>query len=407
MNGTLSKRLGILVVALIATVVAITILMDTAPPPAPTASPAVSSAPAPTAARQEARTTKESPAHRPAAVRHWLIADQHVPKAESRAIPEELVVRLRPGDSIDALARAYGADVAGRMEAGNVYRLRFPNAELAAAARQAFGKEPSVASIESNYAIARPQIPQPLASNVPPPPALNLAPITADHPIAIGLVDTAVGAGGSGAEAFLLGSAVERETPTHATAVLAAMLDGLSAGIGERAASAVRVLPVDVYGDAEETTSYQVAQGILSAIEQGATIVNLSLGTSEPVQLLQDMIQEGDALGVVFVGAAGNVATDSPTYPAAYDPVLAVTSMTASGGVAEGVNYGSFVDAGAPGDIRFPYGDGWYLSKGTSISAGYISGLTAGLAERTGISVSEAADRVSGLMRVDTGASSK
>lgn len=339
-----------------------------------------------------------------ASARHWLITDRHAPKAGSRAIPDELIVSLRAGASVDVLTGKYGARVIGRMAVGHTYRLRFDNAEQAASARAAMAGDPAVASTDSNYAITRPAVPQPLPAAAPPAPALQLEPITVDHPIVIGLVDTVVGAGGSGAEAFLLGSAVDRDTPTHGTAVLAAILDGLSMSLGERAASSVRVLPVDVYGEAEDTTSYQVAQGILSAMEQGATIVNLSLGTTEPVQLLQDMIRAGDELGVVFVGAAGNEAVDAPTYPAAYDPVLAVTSMNASGGVTEGVNYGSFVDAGAPGDIRFPYGDRWYVSKGTSISAGYISGLTAGLAERAGISVAEAADRVASLMNVNTGA---
>ena len=339
----------------------------------------------------------------PAPARRWLISDHDAGEEGLQAVPDEWIVTVRKGASTEALASRLGATVVGRMPVGGTYRLRFPDAASAAEARRALEGDPSVLGIESNYIIPRPAVPVPAATDPALASGVNLSPVSSETPIVIGLVDTAVGTSGGIQEGFLLGSSVLAPVPTHGNSVVAAILDGLAAAAGERAASAVRILPVDVYGGAPETTSYQVAEGILAAMEQGATVVNLSLGTSAPVRLVQDLIDAGDELGVVFVGAAGNEPVATPTYPAAYDPVLAVTSMDGSGRVADDVNHGAFVDVGAPGTVRFPYGDGWYMAAGTSISAGFVSGLTAGLAERTGISVTEAKEQIARMLAVEPG----
>ncbi|MBP7275000.1 MAG: S8 family serine peptidase [Kiritimatiellae bacterium] len=346
------------------------------------------------------------PSAGPAPERRWLIADRHEVGEEEalNVVPNEWIVSMRKGTSAETLASRLGATITGRMSVGHTFRFQFPDAASAAAARLELENDASVLGIESNHVIPRPTIPVPSTMAAMPVASaanLRIAPVDSETPIVIGLVDTAVGAGDRGAEEFLLGAAVSSPAPTHGNSVLAAILDGLAAAAGERAASSVRVVPVDVYGDAEDTTSYQVAEGILAAMEQGATVINLSLGTSTPVRLLQDLIDAGDLLGVVFVGAAGNEPVDTPTYPAAHDAVLAVTSMDDTGHVADHVNYGAFVDVGAPGAVRFPYGEGWYVATGTSISAGFVSGLTAGVAERAGISVAEAKEKVAEMLALE------
>ncbi len=366
-------------------------------PPAPLPPPAGLSATPPAVAPRGARPAAalRTAVSRP---RRWVVADTAPRSAAnaSRAIPEEWVVILRPGADAAALAARVGAEVVGGIGAARTYRLRFPNAAAAQAAEPLLRNDGAVAGMDRNYALPRPAPPQ-WAEAADAPPALGLEPVAADAPIVIGLVDSAVGAQGTAADGFLLHPSTDAPAePTHGTAVLAAILEGLSAGLGEdNKSTGVKIVPVDVYGGAEETSSFQVAEGMLAALEQGATIVNLSLGGSEPESLMRNIIASGDNLGVVFVGAAGNEPVTTPTYPAAYDPVLAVTSVDANGAVDAQANRGDFVDVGAPGTVRFPYGDRWYETSGTSVSAGYISGLTAGLAERLQVPVADAATLVS------------
>ena len=42
--------------------------------------------------------------------------------------------------------------------------------------------------------------------------------------------------------------------------------------------TSVQILPVNIYGSGESTTSWIVALGIQKAVDNGATILNLSLG---------------------------------------------------------------------------------------------------------------------------------
>jgi subtilisin family serine protease len=42
--------------------------------------------------------------------------------------------------------------------------------------------------------------------------------------------------------------------------------------------TSVQILPVDVYGPNADTTSWNVARGIVEAVNNGANVINLSLG---------------------------------------------------------------------------------------------------------------------------------
>src|SRR6266403_2822426 len=70
---------------------------------------------------------------------------------KGKIIPNELIVRLKPGAKIDELARLLGAKVIGRMSDLNAYRLQFDNADAAAAARDQLSSNPDVASVDNNY----------------------------------------------------------------------------------------------------------------------------------------------------------------------------------------------------------------------------------------------------------------
>ncbi len=112
---------------------------------------------------------------------------------KGRLIPNELIVRLKPGAKIDDLARLLGAKVIGRIDSLNAYRLQFEDQTAADAARQQLAANPDVASVDSNYSMDRPPAPVGVqGSNLPPPPQLQLKPPPSNGRVIVGLVDTAV-----------------------------------------------------------------------------------------------------------------------------------------------------------------------------------------------------------------------
>jgi hypothetical protein len=317
------------------------------------------------------------------------------------AVPDEWIVSIREGADIAAIAARYDATVEGQLDPLRTHRLRFADARRAAEARAALAADPDIAAVGAHHRIPRPAEPAWMEWAGDEGVARPITPAAAGD-VVIGLVDSAVPPGAA-VEGLLLdpvsiaASALAPSAegmPTHGAAVLAALIEGLAAGLGEGTATGVRILPVDVYGDALETTTFQVAEGVMQAMERGATVINLSLGSDQPSDILREVIALGHAAGVVFIASAGNEPVATPTYPAAYPEVMAVTAVDDAGRIAPTVNHGDFVDVGAPGAVRFAQGGSWYAFSGTSMSAGVISGLVAALAERDGITPTAAAELV-------------
>src|SRR4051812_12633283 len=79
-------------------------------------------------------------------------ATELVPPAKSLAkvIPNELIVRLKPGAKVDDLARALGAKVVGRIDGLNSYRLQFSDASSADAGHEKLDNKSDVASVDNN-----------------------------------------------------------------------------------------------------------------------------------------------------------------------------------------------------------------------------------------------------------------
>ena len=307
----------------------------------------------------------------------------------SRLIPNELVVTLKPGAKIDELARMLGAKVTGRAEGLNAYRLEFEDAEAAQNARELLAKNSDVDSVDSNYSIVRPPEGQELTYSSAP--ALSLKPkaVGDANRLVVGLIDTAIQAQGSGIDGFLLPSIsvagdakVANTQPTHGTSMSETILRGISMMLEENnEGSRVRILPVDVYGNNSTTSTFDVALGIYRAINAGANIINLSLGSEGGGAYLRQVIESGHQQGVIFFAAAGNEPTAAPTYPAAYPDVIAVTAADRNGNVAAYANHGEFVDVAAPGSTIVTFNGQKYLVMGTSASTAYAAGMAAGLAD--------------------------
>ena len=312
-------------------------------------------------------------------------------------IPNELVVTLEPGSGIDidALAAELGAKIVGKIDGLDIYRLRFENEQQAGKAEALLEKNEGIASVDSNYGITRPDTLTPVGLAAPP---LNLRPSSADDDgIVIGLVDSSVQRQGSQVSDFLLpeismagAPADSSDQVNHGTSMAETILRGLSATLDGEQETSVKILPIDVYGQSESTSTFEVAQGVQAAIEAGADIISLSLGSDEQNDLMRAVIQAGTSSGVLFLAAAGNEPTGHPVYPAAQSEVIGVTALNRRGrSVANYANSGNFVEAAAPGAGVTVFNNQTFYGTGTSFSTAYVAGVAAGIASTKGLPMAE------------------
>ena len=326
----------------------------------------------------------------------------------AKPIPNELIVTLNKScDSIEKVASAVGAKVIGRVDSLNTYRLKFGSPEATQAALALLNAHECVASVDFNYELPKPKEMESAGSGASLP--LEAKPIGADGVVTVGLVDT----GGDpnaycGLSGFMLPmisvvntSPTASSSPGHGLSMAYTVVRGLSSVQGSSAGMAVRIQPVDVYGANATTTTFDVANGIYRAVNSGANPINLSLGTTGDSTFLQRVIQDAAAQGVVFFAAAGNEPVTTPTYPAAYPQVVAVTAGDRQGHIASYANYGSFVDAMAPGASMVCYNDQSWVVQGTSAATAFATGLAAG-AVAQGLAANQAVTLVTNALPVGT-----
>lgn len=162
----------------------------------------------------------------------------------------------------------------------------------------------------------------------------------------------------------------------------------------------VKVLAEDGIGD-----YFDIAQAIYFATDNGAHVINMSLGSPDASRTIQQALAFAYGRGVTIVCAAGNDFEDGnpPSYPAAYDNYcIAVGAVRYDDARAYYSNTGSYLDVAAPGgDLladqnRDGYPDGilqqtftvdpgtfnYYFFHGTSSAAPHVSGVAALLISR-------------------------
>lgn len=139
-----------------------------------------------------------------------------------------------------------------------------------------------------------------------------------------------------------------------------------------------RLISVKVLDDEGSGYYSWVANGIYWATDNGAEVINLSLGGRSSSTTLKNAINYAWDNGVVVVAAAGNNGSKRSFYPASYRKVIAVAATDKNDQKAYFSNYGRWVDVAAPGvSILSTYKGNYSYSSGTSMAAPYVSGLAA------------------------------
>lgn len=153
-----------------------------------------------------------------------------------------------------------------------------------------------------------------------------------------------------------------------------------------------RLMPVKVYDSASAQTS-DLAAGIVWAADHGARVINVSLTTTTPSNVLASAVSYAQQRGALVVAAAGNGGASTPNYPAALPGVLGVAGTDQSDTLYSYSNYGPWVALAAPGSTvtTLPTG-GYGAVGGTSIASPAVAGIAAVLmaARRTATATSVA-----------------
>ncbi len=168
---------------------------------------------------------------------------------------------------------------------------------------------------------------------------------------------------------------------THVAGILAAGIDnGLGiAGVAGR----VKILPVRVLNSTNAGWMSDIAAGVTWAVDQGARVINLSLGSTTASTALATAIDYANSQGAVVIAAAGNSNSALSFYPAAWDTVIATGATSYTGGRWALSNKGANVDLMAPGALIYstawsPTGGSAYdFNSGTSMAAPHVAGVAA------------------------------
>lgn len=312
-----------------------------------------------------------------------------------KPIPNELIVTVKPGTDIDALARKLGAKVLGKSKGLNSARLQFEDEAAADAARKALESEGDVQSIDPNFSVAEQPVPEDLAGFSRQGPGIR--PVRDGDPVVVALIDSHVASLGPEYDAFLLdrvavasasgGAAAADGALNHGTAMFGTAVNALR---GQNEGSNVRFLPVDVFGGNPTTTTYELAEGLYLATQGKANVFSMPLGAEGDTPYFRRYVEDLVKAGYTIVAAAGNKPVTTPTYPAAYDGVLAVTAGVGPGQLAPYANRGSFVDVMAPGRSQVNYGGLTWTVTGTSPATAFTAGMVADWMDARGLSAKDA-----------------
>ena len=144
-------------------------------------------------------------------------------------------------------------------------------------------------------------------------------------------------------------------------------------------APSTEILSVRVLNESGEGDSFTVAKGIVEAVDQGADIINLSLGGMDSSIVMDNAIEYAKLNNVLMVSAVGNEGVQGVSFPARHKDVVAVASVDAKSRVSTFSNYGDEVDIAAPGvGVVTAWEENEFVHfSGTSIATAFVTGALA------------------------------
>lgn len=378
---------------------------------APTPAPAPGSAPA-AAAPAEEETVPPNPISNPLS-RSFLVAEKllerlkNLESGQEKARANQAVLTFRdPAAYHRFLARAAAAGfrIIGRLDGLQTVCVGYSSTNALAADLNQFADD--YASLDPNLIVSAPETPEtearfnshfaPIGDGL-----LNFLGATGDISrwgagVTIAVLDSGVIADstfGTGRLRTLdVGYGVAPlPGEGHGTAV-ASIAAGMSPD-APGAAPAANVLSIRITGADGMSDSFALAQGLISAVDAGAQIINVSLGAYGESYVVTSAIDYASSRGVVIVAAAGNDQAAQLTSPASDPRVLSVGAVDAAEQQVMFSNSGDNLKLTAPGyGVQSAWVNGQRITMdGTSASAPVVSGsLAAMMSQNPGLTANQA-----------------
>lgn len=316
-------------------------------------------------------------------------------------ITDQVVVKLDPiaGGSIDAVNSDYGTvTLEALMGSAGIYLLQTPSGQDAADLANTMENDVRLLYVEPNFIGEAPesdgrsrgafggQDDRPYYEQYP----SNMLELSCAHTMNRG----------SGAVVAVLDTGVQLDHPALADSLTSTRYDfvdddptpaddgnGIVVGHGTHVAGVInlvapdaQIMPLRVLNPDGQGNVFVIAEAIIYAAQNGADVINLSLGTSSASELLEDVIEDAaENYGVVIVAAAGNRNSSAAQYPASESDVLAVASIGPASQKSGFSNYGAWINVAAPGEGIYSTlpTSGYGSWSGTSMATPFVAGQAA------------------------------
>jgi len=358
----------------------------------------------------------------------------HARPATDPEMPGEILLKLRSAAALGPLLSKHRLSLVAQSGARPIYRVKVTGADIVRDKLGALGVEPDVLIAEANPLHSAPEARKNGAWAIGTPAAYAAQ----WAPQAIGLAAAHALSVGSGVRVAVLDTGVDRAHPALAGRLAAGrdFVDGdddpseagtpADAGFGHGthvaglvalAAPGARIVPLRVLDAGGRGNAWALADAMLHAVDpdanpatdDGAHVINLSLGSTDRTKLLDtiaklaactafdgagdpaedvsdagyndDRARCGVSSGAVVVAAAGNDGGTVRQYPAAEGAygLLAVAASRSDGRLADFTNFGSWVHLAAPGEALTSTvpGGGYGTWSGTSMASPLVAGVAA------------------------------
>jgi subtilisin family serine protease len=326
------------------------------------------------------------------------------PANERRYVPDEVVLELAPGTSVQAaevVARRHRLvrleTLSFQLGRTTLVRWRIPDRRAVPAVVRMLEADRVVLSAQPNYLASlqqEPAAPATVGIGDPAQYALAKLHMPQAHALATGdkVLIAVVDSGVDSTHPELAGMIVDSFDAIGSGDTVHPHGTGIAGAIVAHAklmgtAPAAQILAARAFGaqrGSSDGTTFNILKALDWAVGRGARIVNMSFAGPRDPAILRNLA-EARAKGVILIAAAGNAGPKSPPlYPAADPNVIAVTATDENDQLFHAANQGKHIAVAAPGvDIFLPAPGGTYqMTSGTSFAAAEVSGTVALMLER-------------------------
>ncbi len=178
--------------------------------------------------------------------------------------------------------------------------------------------------------------------------------------------------------------AVDDQWVSHGTVVSGIVGGLLDNEIGvSGVAPGCRLMPIRVMDRFGFTFEEWIADGIIYAVDNGATVLNISIGLPSASSILRDAVVYAYQSGAVICASTGNISSDPIGYPAKYPETIAVGATNNQDLMATFTSTGPEMTLAAPGRNIYSTWDTtsepdtYKRRSGTSFSTPYVAGTVA------------------------------